>query len=117
MKDRKTIDIIASTRLKKLSLNENKVSTICTFLKEKLEFKNAASVYQFVNLFNLPSLQNLTLSYIERCFTIVSDNESFLELEYNSISKILATSEVIKSSELASILEMQLNSSSNKLSL
>ena len=100
MKNRKTIDIIAATRFKKLSLNENKLSTIYRFLKEKLQLKNAASVYQFVNLFNLPSLQSLTLSYIERCFTIVSDDESLLELEFSCISKILATSELLITSEI-----------------
>ena len=100
MKDKKTIDIIASTRFKKLSLNENKLSTIYRFLKKKLQLKNAASVYQFGNLFNLPRLQNLTLSYIERCFTIVSNNKSLLELEFSCISKILASSELLITSEI-----------------
>ena len=91
MKNRKTIDKIAATRSKKLFLNENKVSTVCKLLKEKLQIKNAALVYQFVNLFNLSTLKSSTLSYIERWFTIVSDNEKFFELEYNLISKILSS--------------------------
>ena len=74
-------ELITATRFDKLSLNKNAVSTICKFLKEKLHIRNAASVYHFVYLFNLSSLQNSTLSYIERCFTIVSDKKSFLELE------------------------------------
>ena len=57
-------------------------------------------MYQFVNLFNLSSLQNSTFSYIERCFTIVSDNESFLELGYYLFSKILASSELLITSEI-----------------
>ena len=70
------------------------------FLKEKLQLKNAATVYQFVNLLNLPRLQNLTLSYIERWLTIVTNNESSLELEYNLISIILASSELLITSEI-----------------
>ena len=76
-------EIFTATRINKLSLNKNAVSTICTILKDKVHIKNAAFVYQFVNVFNLSSLKNSTTSYIERCFTIVGDNESFLELEYN----------------------------------
>ena len=73
-------EIITAARFNKLSLSENAISTVCTILKEKVQIKTAASVYQFVNLFNLTSLKNSTLSYIERCFTVVSDNESFLEI-------------------------------------
>ena len=51
-------------------------------------------------MFNLSSRQPSTLSYIERCFSIVSDNESFLELELNFISKILASSELLITSEI-----------------
>ena len=100
MKKRKISKIITATRFNKLSLNEYAVSTICTILEEKIQIKNAASVYQFVNLFNLFSLQIPNLSYIERFFTIVSDNESFLELEYNFVSKILASSELLITSEI-----------------
>ena len=100
MKSRKMSDIIAITRLNKFSFNKCSVSTICTILKEKVKIENAALVYQFVNLFNLTSLKNSTRRYIERCFTIVSDNESFLELEYKIISKILASSKLLITSEI-----------------
>ena len=110
-RNRKITEIIKVIRFNKLSLNGIAVTTTCTILKDKLQIINAVSVYHFSNLFNLPSLKNLTLSYIERCFTIVSDNKSFLELEHNLIS------EVIRSSELASILDIELYSSSKKLSL
>ena len=43
---------------------------------------------------------NLTNSYIERCFTIVSDDESFLDLEHKFISKILASSNLLITSEI-----------------
>ena len=100
MKNQKTIDIITVTILNKISLNQNAVSTIYTILNEKIHIKNAVSVYHFLNFFNSSSLQNSTLSYIERCFTIVSDNERFLEIEYNLICKILASSKLLNISEI-----------------
>ena len=51
-------------------------------------------------MFNLSSFKNLTLSYIQRCFTIVSDDESFLELELKLISKILASSVLMITTEV-----------------
>ena len=100
MKNRKIADIIAVTRLKKLFLNEIAVSKICSILKEKVLIENAFSVYQFVNLFNFSTLKSSTFSYIERCFTIVSDDESFLDLEHKLISKILASSNLLITSEI-----------------
>ena len=99
-KNRKISEIIKGIRFNKLSLNGNAVSTTCTILKDKLKIINAVSVHQFSNLFNLSSLQNSTLSYIERCFTILSDNKSFLELEHNLIFEILASSELLITSEI-----------------
>ena len=99
-RNRKITEIIKVIRFNKLSLNGIAVTTTCTILKDKLQIINAVSVYHFSNLFNLPSLKNLTLSYIERCFTIVSDNKSFLELDYNFIYKILASSKLLITSEI-----------------
>ena len=100
MKNRPITEKITATRFNKFYLNKRAFDTIYTILKEKLQIKNAASVYQFVNLFNLTSLRNSTLSYTERCFTIISDSKSFLEIEYNLISKILASSNLLITSEI-----------------
>ena len=97
---KKMTEIFTATRFNKFTLNENAVSTISKILRENLQIKNAASVYKFVNLFNLTNLKNSTFSYIERCFTIVSENKNFLELEYNLMSKILASSELLITSEI-----------------
>ena len=52
------------------------------------------------NTFKLPNLCKLTLSYIERCFTMVSETRMFLELNFSFIKKILASSELHIDSEL-----------------
>ena len=41
-----------------------------------------------------------TLRFIERCFTVVSDNESFNQLDYNLILKIFASSSLLITSEI-----------------
>ena len=91
---------IVVSRLNKLSLNEDTRSKTETTILKNLHIKSAAFVYQFVNLFNLPSLHKTTLRFIERCFTIVCDTVSFLELNYSSISKILASSSLLITSEV-----------------
>ena len=91
---------VAVTRLNKFSLNEDASRKICTTNLKKLQIKNAASVYQFVNLFNLSSLHKINLRFIERCFTNVSNTESFKHLNYTSASKIFASSSLFITSEI-----------------
>ena len=81
-------------------MNEDTSNKVSVIIKEKTEIKNAACVYQFVNIFNLPSLHKATLSYIERCFTIESDTDNFYQLDYTLISKILASSSLFITSEI-----------------
>ena len=95
--ERNTIAVI---RLNKLSLNEDASNIVTTTMKERIQIKNAASVYQFVNLFNVPSLQKAILRFIESCFTIISDTDNFKQLEYASISKIFASSSLFITTEV-----------------
>ena len=91
---------IKETRINKLSLKKDANSKICTPTFEILQIKNAAIVHQFANLFSLLDLCKTTLRFIERCFTIVSDNESFKQLDYDLIKKILASSNLLTTSEI-----------------
>ena len=100
IKTQKVTEIISVWKINKLSLNKKACNKISKIFEGKLQIQNAASVYQFVNLFNSSSLQKSTNNYLERCFTILSDNESFLELEFNLISKIFASSELLITSEI-----------------
>ena len=86
------------TRLNKFSLKEGTSSKLCTEALEKLQIKNATAVYQFVNIFNLSN--KTALRYIERCFTIVCDTDNFIQMDYNSISKILGSSSLFLTSEI-----------------
>ena len=69
-------------------------------IKDKLNIKNIVAFYQIGKVFNLPDLYKSTFSYIVRCFTMVVERNNFLYLDYNCISKILASSELLITSEV-----------------
>ena len=69
-------------------------------IKSKISVQNVATYYQIATFFNLTDIIKLALSYIERCFTIVCETKNFLELDFNMVAKILASSELRIDSEL-----------------
>ena len=68
-------------------------------MKDKLQIHNVFTIYQFAKLFNFPSICKLTFSYIERCFTMLAETNNFLEIDYNLISNILASSGLLITTE------------------
>ena len=73
---------------------------ISEHIRDKISVKNVTVVYQFAELYKVTSLAKLALSYIERCFAMIVETESFLELEYNQVAKIFSSSETSVHSEL-----------------
>ena len=69
-------------------------------LRKKINVKNVATYHQTGKLFNSTELAELTLCYIERCFTTVCETKNFLELDFNLIENILGSSELRIDSEL-----------------
>ena len=74
--------------------------SILEYLKDKISVKNVSIFYNLAKLYNLPSLAEITFSYIQRCFTMVVETKSFLELDYTLIAKILESSGLYITSEL-----------------
>ena len=56
--------------------------------------------YKHAKLFNISSFHKSTFNYIERWFTSVVETESFFELEFSDLMKILKNSELLITSEL-----------------
>ena len=81
-------------------MNEDVNNEVSINIKERIQIKNAACFYQSFNIFNLPKSHKATLSYIERCFTIINDIDNFEQLDYGWILKILASSELAITSEI-----------------
>ena len=73
---------------------------ICQSIEGIINFDNVAMFYQFANLFKFPSLEEQTLSYIERNFTVVIKSRNFFELDVVLVEKILSSSRLQISSEI-----------------
>ena len=72
----------------------------CKQLENKINVKNAITFFSLSQLFNISCLSELPLSFIERCFPIVADSNSFLKLDFISVAKILLSSELFVDTEL-----------------
>ena len=68
--------------------------------KNKVNVQNVVTYYQIAKLFNFAELAEFALAYIQRCFTIVYENNNFLELNFTLIATIISTSELEINSEL-----------------
>ena len=69
-------------------------------IKNKINVKNVATFYQVAKKFNFAELAKTTLCYIERCFAIACETKNFLQLDFTTVAKILASSELHIDSEL-----------------
>ena len=80
---------------------------ICAYIKDKINIDNVSTVYYSSQLFKFSSMFKISLCYIERCFLMVSDKKSFLELKFMSVAKVFSSSnlntdwelEVVKAAE------------------
>ena len=70
------------------------------YIVDKITVRNVPTFYQIAKLNNLTSLAEISCSYIERCFAMVVESENFMELDFNLIAKIFASSELSVHSEL-----------------
>ena len=80
--------------IKDLSIDKHKV------FKKKTKIENAALFYQIARRFSLFSLYNSTFEYIQRCFQMAVDTNCFPELDFSSVSKLLASSGLQVDSEV-----------------
>ena len=87
-------------KISKVLLDQTILNKSCKVVEEKLKMEISVAVYQFSELFNFSNLNRVTLSYIERCFTMVVGSENFLNLSFSSLSKILSSSQLHITSEL-----------------
>ena len=81
-------------------LNEDVESKIHKHIENKINIQNVLNFYQLAKLFGLSCLANVSFKYIQRCFTMLVESQSFLELDYASISRIFASSGLLITSEL-----------------
>ena len=73
---------------------------IADYIKDKINVQNAATHYQISSVYCIPGLLEETSDYIHRCFTMVAKTQSFLQLDFNRVNKILSSSELYVTSEV-----------------
>ena len=81
-------------------MDEDKEYRMCKIIKQIIDIKNVTAVFFFTQLFKLSSSFEFSMSLIERCFSIISDSTSFLELDIVSVVKILSSNELSIDSEI-----------------
>ena len=79
-------------KAKKVLLYQNLVTKISNKISETIQIENVADYYQISKLFNMSNISKLTLKYMERNFTMVVDTENFLQLDFNIVKTLLASS-------------------------
>ena len=87
-------------KINKILLNEDVESKIHEYIKDKKDIKNVFSFYPLAKLLNLSRPAKAVFIHIECYFTTLVETQNFLELDYTFISRILASSGLLITSEL-----------------
>ena len=93
-------ELTSAIKLYKHTLNEHLICKAFENINEKLKIQNAVLFFQLASKFNLSDLNIRVFRYIEHCFSMIVDTKSFLELDINTVSKILASSSLQIDSEV-----------------
>ena len=72
-----------ASRLKMNVLRLEEDTKLSEYIDYKITFKNVTTFSQLAKLNKLNNLAETTLSYIERCFSMIAETQNFLELEFN----------------------------------
>ena len=59
-----------------------------------------STFYEIAHFYNLPNLSDALFRYIERLFTVVSETNNFLQLNFSVIAEILVSSSLHITSEV-----------------
>ena len=81
-------------------LNQDEYGEIRSYIEDKININNAAALYRTSVLFNFSYLSKLSLEYMERCFPILADSPNFLQLDFTSLRKLLASDQLHIDTEL-----------------
>ena len=90
-------ELVLNVKLNKLMLKND--ININKFILDKINVENATTFYKLAKLYKI-SIVKLSLSYIDRCFTMVVKSQNFLELDYKTVTKILKSCKLSVQTEL-----------------
>ena len=70
------------------------------YFTSKVEHKNIVYYYSYAVYFGYKNYSKLLLKYIERCFLVVAETHSFLELDHEILAGILSSSKLCIDSKI-----------------
>ena len=92
--------LVSSLKENKFLLIKDTKKEFYHYIGEKVVIKNVATLHYLSRLFSSLDASKLSLQIIERCFQAFVGSASFLELDFNTIAKIMSSSELNIDSEL-----------------
>ena len=69
-------------------------------MQSKMTVRNNLLYHQITDIFNLSGLLQTSMTYTKRCFLMVAETNSFLQLDFAFVKKILQSSKLHITSEL-----------------
>ena len=91
---------VQNLKTSKVLQEKNLKENLCNYIKDRINVKNVALYCKLADIYKFQTLAKVTLQFIERCFTMVSEDKSYLELDFARVEKILKSSELHITSEL-----------------
>ena len=70
------------------------------YIKDMMTEKTSLIFFTIAIIFNLANVAQLCMNYAERCFTMIAENNNFLQLDFALLKKILQSSKLHITSEL-----------------
>ena len=92
--------LISVLRTNNMLLNEDVGNEIYKCFEDEVNVNNVTALYYLSRVFKLSSLTKLSMSFIQRCFPMVSSSQEFLELDFISVVKVLSSNELMIDSEM-----------------
>ena len=81
-------------------MNENVKNKISEHLKNKISLLTVCTYFSLANRFKITSLAKETFYYFERCFTMVVETKSFIQIDFEDLRKILCSCKLQVDTEL-----------------
>ena len=93
-------EILLALKINKVLQKEDTIMKINKVLHNKLTVKNVVAFYSLAKCYNLATISESSLLYVQRCFSMVVETQNFLLLDFSNLAKILASSELNIHSEI-----------------
>lgn len=92
--------LVKTLNTNKVLLNEHAERNIFSSMKNRVSTISAVTFFNLSRIFQLPGLSKLSRLLIECSFLSAAESQSFLELDFASVARLLSSSELLVDSEL-----------------